>query len=258
MELSAPNRPTPSQFMTSLAQAIASRPEWLQNPLWYVLSVAGLAGLTFFLGFLWWLTLLVALSWGLWLLWLFFNPGEAGPNHEEPLAVYLAQAQLYRSKINQLLRAAPPESGYDHRRQLAAQVERWIAAIETLVERIAGLHRHTLLEDDLVAVPQAIATLAAQLALQPDPVLRRQLHQTLVNRQKQLVALELWQSTVAQAEIQLENTISLLGTIYSQLLTGQSTHHVADYGHIMAEVDEEMHCLQDRLEALREVKSSHW
>ena len=244
--------------MTGLAQPIATRPEWLQNPLWYVLSVTSLAGVTYFLGFLWWLTLLVALSWGLWLLWLFFNPGEGGPNREEPLAVYLTQAQLYRNKINQLLQATPVESGYDHRQQLATQVERWNEAIETLVERIAGLRQHTMLANDLAAVPQAIETLTTQLAIQTDPVLRRQLHHTLSSRQKQLAALELLQSTISQAEFQLENTISLLGTIYSQLLTGQSTHHVADYGRIMAEVDEEMHCLEDRLEALREVKGSNW
>ena len=150
------------------------------------------------------------------------------------------------------------ESGYDHRQQLATQVERWSEAIETLVERIAGLRQHTMLANDLAAVPQAIETLTTQLAIQTDPVLRRQLHHTLSSRQKQLAALELLQSTISQAEFQLENTISLLGTIYSQLLTGQSTHHVADYGRIMAEVDEEMHCLEDRLEALREVKGSNW
>ncbi len=258
MELSVNNRPRAAKFVTGTTQFMVVRSELLQNPLWYVVSVAGLAGLTYFLGFFWWLTLLVGLSWGLWLLWLFFNPGEARPHREEPLAFYLAQAQLYRGKITQLLQAAPPESSYDHRQQLAAQVERWTEAIQALVERIARLRQHDLLPNELVAVPQAIAALTAQLAAQTDPELRRQLRHTLASRQKQLAALELWQNTIAQAEIQLENTIALLGTIYSQLLTGQSTHHVADYGRFLAEVDEEMHCLQDRLEALREVKGGHW
>jgi hypothetical protein len=258
MELSVNNRPRAAKFMSGAAQFIVARPELLQNPLWYVVIVAGLAGLTYFLGFLWWLTLLVAAGWGLWLLWLFFAPGEAGPNREEPLAVYLAQAQLYRGKITQLLQAAPTENSYDHRQQLAAQVERWTGAIQALVERIAGLRQHTLLQNDLAAVPQAIAALTTQLAAQADPELRRQLHHTLASRQNQLAALELLQNTITQAEIQLENTIALLGTIYSQLLTSQSTHHVADYGRFLAEIDEEMHCLQDRLEALREVKGGHW
>jgi hypothetical protein len=59
-----------------------------------------------------------------------------------------------------------------------------------------------------------------------------------------------------RAEIQIESTLSSLGTIYSQLLTGQSTDHVADYSRLSSEVDEEVRLLQDRLEALEEVKLS--
>ena len=48
-----------------------------------------------------------------------------------------------------------------------------------------------------------------------------------------------------RAEMQIESTVSMLGTIYSQILTGQSTSHVADYGHLSADVDEEVRVLQE-------------
>ena len=54
--------------------------------------------------------------------------------------------------------------------------------------------------------------------------------------------------------MQIESTVSMLGTIYSQVLTGQSTSEVADYSQLSTEVDEEVRLLQDYLEALREVK----
>ena len=57
-----------------------------------------------------------------------------------------------------------------------------------------------------------------------------------------------------RAEIKIENTISALGTIYSQILTSKSTDYVADYGRLSEKVDEEVHTLQDHLEALEEVK----
>lgn len=61
-------------------------------------------------------------------------------------------------------------------------------------------------------------------------------------------------STIKKAEIQMESTLSLLGTLYSQLLIGQSTNHVADYSRLSNDVDEEVCRLQDQLEALWEVK----
>ncbi len=48
--------------------------------------------------------------------------------------------------------------------------------------------------------------------------------------------------------------MALLGTIYSQLLTQQSTSHVTDYQRLTHQAGEEVACLQDYLEALQEVK----
>ena len=62
------------------------------------------------------------------------------------------------------------------------------------------------------------------------------------------------QAITGRAEIQVETTVAVLGTIYSKLLANESTFRVADYGRLLDDVDEELHCLQDHLEALKEVK----
>ena len=80
---------------------------------------------------------------------------------------------------------------------------------------------------------------------------------TLINRKNQLASLQVLQRTIKKAEIQIESTLSLLGTIYSQILIGQSTNHVADYNRLSIDVDEEVHRLQDQLEALWEVKGGY-
>jgi hypothetical protein len=110
----------------------------------------------------------------------------------------------------------------------------------------------------VAAVPRAIETLEAQLAHEVNPAIRVQLERTLVNRKNQLASLGLLQNNIKRAEIQLESTLSLLGTIYSQILIGQSTNHVADYGRLSVDVDEEVRRLQDQLEALWEVKGTYW
>ena len=54
----------------------------------------------------------------------------------------------------------------------------------------------------------------------------------------------------------MESTLSMLGTIYSQILAGQSTRQAADYRRLLNEIDEEVQMLQDHLHALEEVKMS--
>jgi hypothetical protein len=99
--------------------------------------------------------------------------------------------------------------------------------------------------------------LEVQLPIETNPDIRNQLERTLINRKNQLASLQLLQSTIKKAEIQIESTLSLLGTIYSQILIGQSTNHVADYGRLSVDVDEAVNRLQDQLEALWEVKGGY-
>ena len=63
-------------------------------------------------------------------------------------------------------------------------------------------------------------------------------------------SLEQLQTTRRRAEIQIERTAAVLGTIYSQLLTYRSTSRVADYQRLADAVAEEVQRLQDYLEAL--------
>jgi biotin-(acetyl-CoA carboxylase) ligase len=116
------------------------------------------------------------------------------------------------------------------------------------------LRQDDVIRQDMREVPKAITDLEARLANESDTVVRSQLERTLDNRRKQLDSLEQLRTMMKRAEIQIESTLSQLGTIYSQLLTGQSTSHVADYSRLSADVDEEVRLLQDHLEALREVK----
>jgi hypothetical protein len=230
---------------------------FLSNPLWYVAAIAGLAGLTYYLNLWWWLTGAVALAWGGWLVWYAFGANRSHVGDEEQLQAWLDQALLYRTQINQALKLASNRNTVLYGPSLAAQVDVWTAVIQDLVERLAILRHDDLIRRELATVPQAIEALETQLAGAADGALRAQLEQALVNRRNQLVSLRQLQSTMQQAEIQIENTFSLLSAIYSQILTGQSISHGADCGRFLADLDEEVRRLQDHLEALREVKGEY-
>lgn len=168
--------------------------------------------------------------------------------------VYLEEARDYQTKIANVLKSASGSASHVDPRQIIGQIDSLAVAVEDLVARIDSLEHNDVIRRDLRAVPQAIKDLEARLASESDPTIRTQLEHTLANRQKQLASLAALQSTIKRAEIQIESTLSQLGTIYSQLLTGQSTSQVADYGRLATDVDEEVRLLQDHLEALREVK----
>jgi len=203
---------------------------------------------------------MLALMWGIGLIGIVFLAVQAarlmaGGEKERVqararLETYREQAWAYKKQIDQTIKGGSAA----HQQRLQKEVDSWIEAIEDLIERVSGLRQDSLIQRDMQRVPQAIEELEDRLATESQADFREQLERTLDNRQKQWAALEDLQNSIRRAEIQIESTVSMLGTIYSQLLTSQSTSDVADYSHLSAEVDEEVHRLQDHLEALREVK----
>jgi chromosome segregation ATPase len=164
------------------------------------------------------------------------------------------RALSYQAQIDSVIKTSANKTEQPRLEQLRSQIDTWTKAIGDLAERLNSLRQDDVIRRDMREVPRAIADLETRLANETDTVVRSQLERTLDNRRKQLDSLEQLQTMMKRAEIQIESTLSQLGTIYSQLLTGQSTSHVADYSHLSADVDEEVRLLQDHLEALREVK----
>jgi hypothetical protein len=183
--------------------------------------------------------------------WLVIQLSQGSPPaYKGQLEIYLQQTDRYIQGIEQALKTQPEA----RRQQLLNQTQQWRGVIEALVQRLAGFQQNELIQRDFEAVPEAIAALEQQLATPARSPLQAHLAQALAQRQNQQVVLEQLRTTAAQAEMQIELTLALLGTLYSQLLTNQSSLQLADYGHWLREVDEQVQGLQDYLEALREVK----
>lgn len=237
-------------------------PRWrkfLQNPVWYVAVVAALAVVTSYLPFVWWVAGLVALIWGVWLLRQLFSEhmDETTTNGQISLDAYVEQTLAYKVQIDRFIKTAAGSPNHAHLEQLAVQLDTCINAIKEMVQRLAGLRQDDLIRRDLAAVPEAIAGLESRLANETNGALTSQLKHVLAARQNQLALLEHLQTTISQTELQLEHTLSVLGSIYSQILIGRATNEMADYGRLSADIDEEMNRLADQLEALSEVKGEY-
>jgi len=237
-----------------------SDPRWRnfwQNLLWFMLTVLALVIL---LRFQRSPVVLVAL-WGVGLVWgavlayklsqLFFGSDSLAASDERAQA-YLEQALDYKAKIEAAVK--PASAGHVDPQQLTAQIGRLVDAIDALASRVSRMRQNPVIRRDVQAVPEAIQDLENRLALEQDEAIGVQLERTLLNRRRQQESLEALQNSIRAAEIQIESTLSQLGTIYSQLLTGQSTTQMATYSRLAADVDEEVRLLEDHLDALREVK----
>jgi hypothetical protein len=202
---------------------------------WFrIVRVVGLAG---------------SLGGGGWLLWRLLRRRPTGTY----LALHLQQAMTYTQKIEELLEA----DAKGHEQQLLSHIQTWWQTIETMARTLTDLSQNdTIIQNDLRNLPGAIIDLEHQLASETNPLLRSDLEQMLTQRQHHRQALAQLQTTRRRAEIQIERTIVVLGTIYSQLLTYRSTFHMTDYQHLTDEVAEEVQHLQDYLEALQEVKGN--
>lgn len=233
--------------------------KWLKNVGWFLATLVVLALLMRFLRS----PIVLAAIWAVGLVWgtllayqisqLLFGPREIAVS-ESKLQDYLAQTHAYQRKIDQTIEDTTSPARRVTLDSLAQRIAQWTEAIEKLVQRLNHLRQDEVIRQDLRAVPKAITDLQKRLAKESDPDLRQQLERTLANRRKQQAALDELQSVMRRAEAEIESTLSMLGTIYSQVLTGQSTNDVADYSHLSTDVDEEVRRLEDQLEALREVK----
>jgi len=187
-------------------------------------------------------------------------PGDtaSSPSLDDPVSasiqIHLEKARVYQEQIEAFIQATADPRSRARLQDLSKQINEWTDAIESMGDRIHRFQRNTVIRHDLETVPEAIAKLENQLADETDEAIRAELGRTLATRKHQLAALQQLRNTMKQAEIKMESTLAALGTIYSQLLTSQSTDHVADYNRLSAEVNEEVRTLQDHLEALEEVK----
>jgi hypothetical protein len=176
----------------------------------------------------------------------------------QTIQAHLEKAIAYKTEIDRLVQNSKNVNSQARLQDLAKQVDEWIESVDTLAQRIDTFQQDKLIHHDLASVPQALEDLEKRLAQETDEGTRVELERVLTNRKHQLAALNHLQSMMSRAELQIESTLSALGTIYSQILTSQSTNHVADYSRLSTKVDEEVHLLQDHLEALEEVKMSRY
>ena len=140
-------------------------------------------------------------------------------------------------------------------RNLISGINDWIAHMYSLANRIDYFENNDLAARDLQQVPRKIEGVRRRIENERDEGTRHDLRQQLKLLQRQLVSLEASASIIKRAEIQLESTLSALGTVYAQMsLLGTKDTKSIRGQRLGIEIKEEIDKLQDTIDAMDEVQ----
>ena len=140
-------------------------------------------------------------------------------------------------------------------RALISGINDWIAHMYSLANRIDYFENNDLAARDLQQVPRKIESVKRRITVEKDEGTRHDLQQQLKLLQRQLVSLEASSSIIKRAEIQLESTLSALGTVYAQMsLLGTKDTKSIRGQRLGIEIKEEIDKLQDTIDAMDEVQ----
>jgi hypothetical protein len=174
--------------------------------------------------------------------------------YDERYRGYLEKALEYRERIEGAVAQRRHGVLKTHAQEAARQIDDWIHSIYEIARRLDQYAQDDLIHRDAKAVPIRINKLREQLKREDAPRVRAQLEETLHAKEMQLSNLEQLENNMHRAELQLESTLTAMGTIYSQmLLVGAKDVDSGRVRRLREEMAEEVHELQDVLDSMDEV-----
>ena len=140
--------------------------------------------------------------------------------------------------------------------QTIADVNDWIGQMYDLALHIDSFESNELVERDRRMVPQQLEKVQIRLRSESDPGVQRDLQEQLDRLQLQLENLNSTANSIKRAEIQLDSTLSSLGTIYAQMsLLGAKDVDSSRAQRLRQDIREEVTSLQDTIDAMEEVQA---
>jgi hypothetical protein len=183
-----------------------------------------------------------------------FKPEKLG---DKGLQQQVKRALDYRSRINQAIRSQDDSMLKDELSQTASQIDDWLENIYDLAQRIDRYQQEReILSRDYQRAQKRSVQLAKDLQHANDPALKNQIQDTLESVQQQLTTIDKLESTIKRAALQLEDSLTHLGTIYSQtMLVDAKDIDSGRARRLRHEINEEVTELNDVLLAMDDVRT---
>ncbi len=166
----------------------------------------------------------------------------------------LIKAFEYRGRIAATIAKTKAGVLRDHLEQTAAEIDDWIANLFSVAQRMDVYDSDRTIQQDLKSVPASIQNYEARLRATTDSALRKQIEETLESRRSQWQTLQNLQSTIERGKLQMDQTLSSMGTVYSQLLLMDAKDiDSGRYQRLRDDIADEVKGLHEVVEAMDEV-----
>ncbi|MBI5302276.1 MAG: hypothetical protein HY868_09070 [Chloroflexi bacterium] len=154
-----------------------------------------------------------------------FNPASI---QTQKLRASVERALDYRKRIEATIRNSEQGILREHLQDSTTGIANWIAQIFRLAQRLDDFERDEIIKHDAKSAPREIRELMERVAREDDDAVREQARHALESKRAQVENLDQLQQTMERAELQLDATLTALGTVYSQLMLIRSKDDVAD------------------------------
>jgi hypothetical protein len=133
------------------------------------------------------------------------------------LRAEVESALEYQRRIFDKARRGSSSVLWDRAEDTANQLSDWIRNIYRLAIRLDTFLRDTLLQQEHGEVPQELEALQARRERETNPAVLKQLEEVLESKEKQWETLKALETRMKQAELSLEQSLTALATIDSQV-----------------------------------------
>lgn len=177
---------------------------------------------------------------------------------DKQLQQRITEALDYRSRIEAGINRRTDTVLRDELIETATQIDEWLENIYDLAQRIDRYQEDAaILERDRGRAEARLKQLQAEKAVTRDKAVIEQLDATIAGLQQQLQSLNNLDSTIKRARLQLENSLTHLGTIYSQtMLVDAKDIDRARARRLRQEIADEVTELNDILVSMDDVYST--
>jgi hypothetical protein len=185
---------------------------------------------------------------------MFREKFDADEVQNKALRQRVEKALEYRDRIDEVIAKSKAGVMRDHMTDVSQGITTWMESVFRLATRLDVYMADETLRQDLQAVEPAIESLKKRLALEDDDTVKRQISQTIAQKQIQRDNLRKLRNVMEQGQFQLESTITAMGTVYSQMmLLGSRDIASGRAQRLQQDVDDQVQALQDVVQTMDQV-----
>ncbi len=185
---------------------------------------------------------------------MFHEKFDARQIQNEALRQRVTKALEYRDGIDQVIAKGREGVMRDHMSDVNQGITQWMESVFRLARRLDSYMGNETIRQDLQSVEPGIDALKKRLALEDDDTVRRQISQTIAQKQIQRDNLRKLQNVMEQAQFQLESTLTAMGTVYSQMMLLSSRDVASGRAQrLQQDIDDQVQALQDVVQTLDQV-----